>query len=85
MTWKKGTLKTLIRRAYTICLKDKLLQEELHHIETCFSEFNGYPKWLLKKALDSFESNNKNHNNNINYENHNKRNLKRLSDKIVIA
>ena len=27
MTWKKGTIKTLIRRAYTVLL------EELHHIE----------------------------------------------------
>ena len=52
MTWKKGTLQTLIRRAYTVCSNDNLLQEELHHIETCFTEFNGYPKWLLKQTLD---------------------------------
>ena len=59
------------------------MQEELHHIETCFTEFNGYPKWLLKQTLDSFKNNNKNHNNNINNENHNDTNLNRLSDKIA--
>ena len=83
MTWKKGTLQTLIRRAYTVCSNDNLLQEELCHIETCFTEFNGYPKWLSKQTLDSFKNNNKNHSNNINNENHNNTNLNRLSDKIV--
>ena len=48
MTWKKGTWRTLIRQAYTVCLTDNLSQEELHHIDTCFNEFDGYPKWLLK-------------------------------------
>ena len=82
MTWKKGTLRTLIRQAYTVRSNDNLLQEELHHIETCFTEFNGYPKWLLKQTLDSYK-NNKNQNNSINNENHNDTNLNRLSDKIV--
>ena len=59
------------------------LQEELHHIESCFTECNGYPKWLFKQTLDSFENNNKNYNNNINNGNHNDTNLNRLSDKIV--
>ena len=34
MSWKKGTLRTLIRQAYTVCSNDNLFQEELHHIET---------------------------------------------------
>ena len=83
MTWKKSTLRTLIRQTYTVCSNDNLLQEELCHIEKSFTEFNGYPKWLLKQTLDSFENNNKNHNNNINNKNHNNTNLNRLSDKIV--
>ena len=33
VTWKIGTLKTLIKCAYIICSNDKLLQEELYHIE----------------------------------------------------
>ena len=28
IAWKKGTLRALIRRAYTACLNDILLQEE---------------------------------------------------------
>ena len=43
MTWKKGTLWTLIRRAYRVCSNDNLLQEELHYIEACLTECNGYP------------------------------------------
>ena len=63
VTWKIDTLKTLIKRAYIICLNDKLLQEELYHIEKCFSEINGYPKWILKEIFDSFIiSDDKNHN-----------------------
>ena len=81
-TWKKGTLKTLIRRAYTVCLNDNLLQEELHHIKKCFTEINGYPKWLLKQTSDSFKTSNKNYNNKINKKN-NDTNINNLSDKIA--
>ena len=51
ITWKKGTLRTLLRRAYTVCSNDYLLQEELNYIKKCFTEINGYPKWLLKKTI----------------------------------
>ena len=70
-------------RAYTVFSNGNLLQEELHHIETCFIEFNGNPKWLIKQTFDSFENNNRNHNNNIFNENHNNANLNRLSLKIA--
>ena len=84
MKGKKGALWKLIRRAYTVCSNDNLLWEELNHIEECFTEFNGYPKWLLKQILDSFKNNSKNHNDNINNENRNDTNLHRLSDKIAL-
>ena len=58
------------------------MQEELHHIKTCFTEINGYPKWLLKQTLDSFKNNYKSYN-KINNKNNNDRNIKNLSDKIV--
>ena len=80
---KKGTLRTLIRRAYTVCSNNNFLQEELHHIETCITVFNGNPKWLLKETLDSFKNSNIKHNNNINNESHNNANITRLSDKTV--
>ena len=68
---KKDTLRILVRRAYTVCSNDNLLKEELPHIDTCFTEINGYPKWLLKQALDSFKTSNKNYNNKINNKNNN--------------
>ena len=83
ITWKKGTLNTLIRRAYTVCSNDNLFQEELHHIEKCFTEINGYAKWLLNQTLDSFKTSNKNYNNKINNKNSNDTNTNNLSDKIV--
>ena len=79
--WKKGTLKTLIRQAYTVCLNDNLLQEELHHIEKCFTEINGYPKWLPKQTPDSFKTTSKEYN-KINKNNSNM-NINNYSDKIV--
>ena len=42
MTWKKATLRTLIRG-------------ELYHTEISFTEFNGNHKWLLKQRLDSLK------------------------------
>ena len=80
--WKKGTLTTLIRHAYTVCLNDNLLQEELHHIEKCFTEINGYPKWLLKQTPDSFKTTSKEYNNKINKNNSNM-NINNYSDNIV--
>ena len=78
ITWKKGTSRTLTRRAYTVWSNDNLLWEELHHIEIFFTEFNGYPKWLLKQTLVFLKNNN-----NINNKNHINTNLNMLSDKII--
>ena len=72
-----------IKRAYTVCSNDNLLLEELHHIESCFIEINDYPRSLLKQTFDSFKTNNKHYNTNINNENNNDTNINNLSDKIV--
>ena len=63
-------------------MNNNLLQEELHHIETSFTEINGYSKWLLKQTCDSFKTSNKN-NNKINNKNNNNMNINNLSDKIM--
>ena len=42
------------------------MQEELHRIEKCFTEINGYPKWLLKQTPDSFKTSSKEYNKKIN-------------------
>ena len=61
------SLNALIKRLYIICSNNKLLQEELYHIEKCFSEINGYPKWILKQTIDSFIiSDDENHNDSNN-------------------
>ena len=57
------------------------MQEELHHIEKCFTEINGYPRWLLKQTLDSFKTSSKEYDNKINNKNNNDVNINNLSDK----
>ena len=59
------------------------MQEVLHYIETCFTEFNDYQNWLLKQTLESFKKSNIKHNNNINMESHNDTNINRLPDETV--
>ena len=78
---KKGTLRIIVRRAYTAFLNGNLFQEELRHIEACFTEINDCPKWLLKQTFDSFKTSNKNYNNKMNNKNNNVTNLNNLSDK----
>ena len=83
ITWKKGTLRTIIGRPYTVCSNDNLLQEELHHIEKYFSEINDFPNWPLKQSLDSFKTSSKEYDNTINNKNNNDMNINNISDKIV--
>ena len=48
---KRGTLKTLVERAYVICSIDQLLERELKYLEKVFHETNNYPKNVLKQIL----------------------------------
>ena len=48
---KEGTLMTLTRSTFTVCSNYNLLLEGLQHIEKCFTESNGYLKWLLIQHL----------------------------------
>ena len=76
ISWKRGTLKTLIERAYLICSTDELRNRELEYIEKVFYENNSYPKYVIKQVLQqiSEQHNNKtngtdNSNNNIDGDN----------------
>ena len=51
-SWKRGTLKTIIRRAYLICPTPDYQQEELDYIAYVFEKFNNYPKWVIKQLLE---------------------------------
>ena len=56
-SWKRGTLKTIIRRANLICLKPDYPQKELDHIVHVFEKFNNYPKWVIKQLLEEVKCN----------------------------
>ena len=45
--WERGTLKTLVERAYLICSTPSLLEKELTHIRTVFRNTNGYCNWII--------------------------------------
>lgn len=66
---KKVQKRTLVRRAYTVRWIDNLLQEELHQIETRFTEICGCSKKLFKQTFDSFKSSNKKPNSNVDSKN----------------
>ena len=43
-SWKVGTLKTLLLRAFTICSNEQLLNRKTEHLRNVFHHTNGYPK-----------------------------------------
>ena len=49
--WKRGTLKTLVSRAYDICSTEKYLKEEFSYIGTVFKHQNSYPSWFIDKVI----------------------------------
>ena len=55
-TCKKGTLKTLVQRTYTVCSTDQYLQNELDHLKNVFHMKNGYPKWVINQVLDQVKA-----------------------------
>ena len=50
--WKKGTLKNLIKRAFTICNQPYFLNAELEHLQFVFVNINGYPANLIKRTIE---------------------------------
>ena len=62
MKW--GALKTLVTRAFDICLTDEYLNEELEHIRIVFQHRNNYPLCVINKVIDDakkISSTNKNY------------------------
>ena len=43
-TRKRGTLRSIIARAYDVCSNDEFLKQEFSKIKTDFLKINGYPK-----------------------------------------
>ena len=51
ITWKRGTLKTLVERAYIVCATSNLLGKELTHIRIAFTNTNVYPNWIINQVF----------------------------------
>ena len=52
ISWKRGTLKILVERAYLICSTPRLLEKEPTHIRTVFRNINGYPNWIINQVFE---------------------------------
>ena len=50
-SWKRGTFRTIVKRAYLICLIKDLLQKELDNISFVFQSYNSFPKWVIDRVL----------------------------------
>ena len=48
-TWKRGTLRTIISRAYTICSSERYFHEEIKYIELISEKGNNYPKYVINQ------------------------------------
>ena len=46
-TWKRGTLKTLVDRAYLICSNTALRKKEINNLKKVFHEKNDCLKWVI--------------------------------------
>ena len=53
ISWKRGTLKSLISRAYMICSNQSLLEKELKHLKDTFHKKNGYPLWMINQVMET--------------------------------
>ena len=56
-SWKRRTLRTVIKRAYVICLTTGLLQKELDHISFVFRKYDNFPKWVIDQLLHQEKEN----------------------------
>ena len=50
ITWKRGSLKSLISRAY-IRSNQSLQEREVEHLKNAFHEKNGYPLWMINQVI----------------------------------
>ena len=50
-TGKRGTLKTLVKRAYIVCSTEDFFDIELKYLEKVSHENNNYPKYVIKEII----------------------------------
>ena len=49
--WKLGTLKGLIRRAFTVCSTDEYREKEVSFLKKVFTQMNGFPSKVVSKVI----------------------------------
>ena len=59
VSWKRGTLRTLVNRAYLVCSNKELLHKELAYLKSVFFKKNGYPLSTIKQLMKEIEENQK--------------------------
>ena len=69
VSWKRGTLRTLVQHAYLACLTETYLKEELTHLEKVFIAKSNYPKYIIKQIFTQVKEEHKNRNYSNNMEN----------------
>ena len=57
-TWKRGTLQTLVSRAFKVCSNDQHLQNEIKHLKKVFRDINGYPNWVIEQTIEKVKNQN---------------------------
>ena len=57
ISWKRGTFRILVNRAYIICSDNNYLQQELKHLEHAFHIQNGNPLRIIKQILKEVKEN----------------------------
>ena len=50
-SWKVGTMKTLLLRAFVLCSNEQLLNREVEHLWNVFHHTNGYPKAVIENVI----------------------------------
>ena len=55
VSWKRGTLRTLVNRAYLVCSNKKRVHKELAYLKLVFLKKNGYPLSAIKQLMREIE------------------------------
>ena len=57
-TWKRGTLQTLVSRAFRVCSNDKHLENEIKYLKKVFRDISGYPNWVIEQTIEKVKNQN---------------------------
>ena len=55
VSWKRGTLRTLVNRAYLVCSNKELPHKELAYLKSVLLKKNGYPLSTIKQLMKEIE------------------------------